>query len=219
IYGDADPLTYRLAGGTLLGSDTLSSIFTGNLSHGNNPNVSVYDITIGTLTLSAYSQSRYSFTFSDTTSFTIAPRSLTVTPDSGQSKTSGETDPSPFLYTITGGSLLPGDSLSGALSRVSGENPGLYPFLLGTLGNPNYALSLTGVPPAQFVILAGNNTLPTISFTDPNTIWPYIAPKSAIGHTAVISYAGQPPETTGALEHSSSFEVFNGEVPEKNPGR
>ncbi|MEZ0296818.1 MAG: choice-of-anchor Q domain-containing protein, partial [Candidatus Methylacidiphilales bacterium] len=239
IYGDADPLTYRLAGGTLLGSDILSAIFTGNLSHGNNPNAGVYDITIGTLALNAYGQSRYTFTFSDTADFTIAPRPLAVTPDSGQSKTFGETDPSPFLYTITGGSLLTGDSLTGALSRVSGEDPGFYLFLLGTLGNPNYALTLNGVPSAQFAILADNTppappappapptppkppeppTLRTISFADPNTLWFYIAPKSPIGHSGVIYYAPPPPETTGALEHGSSFKLFSGEASEVDPVR
>jgi len=79
-------------------------------------------------------------------SLTINPRPLTITPSSGQSKVYGNADPA-FTYSITSGSLVPGDTLSGALSRNSGENVGAYAFTLGTLSNANYSLSLAAGAP------------------------------------------------------------------------
>ncbi|MDH7975481.1 YDG domain-containing protein [Sphingomonas sp. AR_OL41] len=59
------------------------------------------------------------------------------------SKTQGASDPT-FTYQISSGSLVAGDSFSGALTRASGELPGPYAITQGTLsaGN-NYTLNFT----------------------------------------------------------------------------
>ncbi|MBC8569901.1 fibronectin type III domain-containing protein [Zongyangia hominis] len=72
--------------------------------------------------------------------FTIAVKEITVTPDAGQSKRTGQDDPS-FTYTVSP-ALVGDDSLTGALGRVAGEEPGTYAFTLGTLANGNYRLVL-----------------------------------------------------------------------------
>lgn len=69
----------------------------------------------------------------------ILPREITVTPTMHLWKTYGDPDPE-LSYTVTG--LLPGDSLSGALSREEGENVGFYSVEIGTLANPNYEIKL-----------------------------------------------------------------------------
>ncbi|HET6851885.1 MAG TPA: MBG domain-containing protein, partial [Pyrinomonadaceae bacterium] len=79
--------------------------------------------------------------------FTINKRPLQVTATAGQFKTYGAADPV-FAYTITSGSLAFTDAFTGALSRVAGQNVGLYAITIGTLavndGNSgnNYNLSL-----------------------------------------------------------------------------
>jgi len=67
----------------------------------------------------------------------IAPKSITVTADNA-SKTYGEDDPT-FTYTATG--LEVGDTLTGTLSRETGENAGTYAITQGTLANPNYEIT------------------------------------------------------------------------------
>ncbi|MBR4093660.1 MAG: chitobiase/beta-hexosaminidase C-terminal domain-containing protein, partial [Oscillospiraceae bacterium] len=67
----------------------------------------------------------------------IAPKSITVTADNA-SKTYGEDDPT-FTYTATG--LEGSDTLTGTLSRETGENAGTYAITQGTLANPNYDIT------------------------------------------------------------------------------
>ncbi len=69
---------------------------------------------------------------SDELTVTVSTLGLTITADPGQGKIYGETDPA-LAYSITSGALLPGDSLSGSLTRVSGESAGTYAILQGTL--------------------------------------------------------------------------------------
>ena len=82
-----------------------------------------------------------------TGTLTINKRSIEVTADSGQFKIYGDADPASFTYTITSGSLVSPDAFTGALSRVAGENAGLYAITIGTLaindgnGGNNYNLS------------------------------------------------------------------------------
>ena len=79
---------------------------------------------------------------SDLGTLIVSPRPVTVTPDS-KTKTVGAADPV-LTYQITSGSLVSGASLSGALTRVSGEAVGSYSILQGTLtsgNNPNYEIT------------------------------------------------------------------------------
>ena len=73
---------------------------------------------------------------------TVNKRPITVTADA-KSKTYGDLDPA-LTYQITTGSLVGTDTLSGSLTRVSGENVGTYAINQGTLDNSNYAITYVG---------------------------------------------------------------------------
>ena len=70
---------------------------------------------------------------------TISQRPISVTADA-KSKTYGNADPS-LSYQVTTGSLVSGDSLSGALSRTTGENVGSYTISASALANGNYLIT------------------------------------------------------------------------------
>lgn len=132
IYGDVDPtLTYKITSGSLAYSDA----FTGALSRAAGDNVGTYSIMQGTLNLS----SNYTLTY-EGANFTITPRPITVTADA-KSKVYGDTDPA-LTYQITSGSLAYSDAFTGALSRATGENVGVYAIEQGTLAlSSNYTLT------------------------------------------------------------------------------
>ena len=76
---------------------------------------------------------------------TINPKTLTITPDAGQYKGFGDSDPV-ITYTYNESQLVSGDVIGfdGALGREEGEDVGLYEITLGTLEstNTNYALAI-----------------------------------------------------------------------------
>jgi hypothetical protein len=88
--------------------------------------------------------------------FTVNPRAITVTADA-KSKAYGAADPT-FTYTITTGSLVLGDAITGTLTRAAGTDVGTYQIQQGALTtatNPKYAitfvaadLSITRATPA-----------------------------------------------------------------------
>ena len=90
----------------------------------------------------AYSNSSASLSTS------VLGRAITITPTSGQSKPFGDSEPI-ISYTITSGSLYGLDTLTGALSRVSGEDAGAYAITAGNLYNANYVITLA---PVNFMI-------------------------------------------------------------------
>ena len=132
-YGGSDPaLTYTYTP-SLIGSDT----FSGALSRVAGENAGTYAITQGTLSLS----SNYTITYVGA-NLTINPLGITVTADA-KSKTYGDADPA-LTYTYTP-SLIGGDTFSGALSRVAGENAGTYAITQGTLAlSSNYTITYVG---------------------------------------------------------------------------
>ena len=69
----------------------------------------------------------------------VLKRAITVTADA-KSKTYGQADPV-WTCSITSGSLINSDTLSGALSRAEGETPGTYAIHQGTLDNAAYAIT------------------------------------------------------------------------------
>ncbi|TSA32359.1 MAG: hypothetical protein D4R64_16090, partial [Porphyromonadaceae bacterium] len=83
---------------------------------------------------------KYGYNTTTTTIADIIPKPITVTADPGLSKVYGATDPI-FTYTYTA-DLIKGDNFTGLLTRVPGENPGLYTIFQGTLtlGN-NYIIT------------------------------------------------------------------------------
>ncbi len=100
----------------------------------------------------------------------ILAKDITVTADSGQHKTYGDPDPTPFTYQVTSGELVGGDSFNGALARDPGEDAGTYAITQGTLaindgsGGDNYNLTYVG---ADFTIDPAGTIAPTITSLDP----------------------------------------------------
>jgi len=104
-------------------------------------------VTVTGFTLAGADKGNYSLsatTLSATAS--ILPKALSVTATAGQNKTYGSVDPV-FAYSLSG--LITGDSLTGALSRNSGENVGNYAIIKGSLSNANYTITFV---PADFAI-------------------------------------------------------------------
>ena len=136
VYGDADPapLPYHVTSGNLVNTDS----FSGALVRAAGEAVGPYAITQGTLALST----NYALTYVGAT-LTITARPITVTAD-GQTKVYGNADPA-LSYQVTSGTVVTGDSFSGALTRVAGEAVGPYAITQGTLAlSTNYTLSYVG---------------------------------------------------------------------------
>ncbi len=70
---------------------------------------------------------------------TLTKRRITVTADA-LTKTYGDADPI-LSYTITSGSLVSGDVLTGSLVREAGETVGEYTINQGSLDNANYEIT------------------------------------------------------------------------------
>ena len=110
---------------------------------------------------------------SGTTTFTINPAALTITPNDSQSKHYGDPDP---VLTYANDGLMEGDELTGALSRAEGESVGNYEIIQGTIdnsSNPNYVITFT--TGKTFTITAkslGSGTTPaeniTVEITEAN---------------------------------------------------
>ncbi len=150
IYGQSTPtLTYTVGSGP-------SSDLTGALAL-NTPetNAGTYTGDIGQGTLAA---TGYLLEFTAGT-LTIDQRTVTVDPNSGQTKVYGATDPTLTYTSETATSttgLVNSDSLSGDISYVGAgakTNVGNYAFTTGTLANSNYKIVLeTGPSTPTFAI-------------------------------------------------------------------
>src|SRR5207249_4538685 len=134
IYGAGDPtLAYTFAP-ALVGTDT----FSGGLSRDAGENVGLYNITQGTLALSA----NYTLAFTTGVKFEIKKLTVTVTPTAGQYKIYGAGDPT-LAYTFAP-ALVGTDTFSGGLSRDAGADVGFYNITQGTLAlSTNYTLAFT----------------------------------------------------------------------------
>src|SRR5437016_9919792 len=134
IYGAGDPtLAYTFAP-ALVGTDT----FSGGLSRDAGENVGLYNITQGTLALSA----NYTLAFTTGGKFAIKELAVTVTATAGQYKIYGAGDPT-LAYTFAP-ALVGTDTFSGGLSRDAGADVGFYNITQGTLAlSTNYALVVT----------------------------------------------------------------------------
>lgn len=143
IYGNTPTNPgLTVTSGTLVNGDTLASLgLTNDFPITSRTNVGTYELTATAATNPNYKIISLGGTW------VVKVRPLSVAALTGQGKAFGASDPV-LLYTATG--LVNGDTLSGLLSRVSGENPGLYEILLGSLsGGRNYLLDFTG---ANFTI-------------------------------------------------------------------
>jgi hypothetical protein len=133
LYGEADPVWTATTIG-LVNGDNLDIQYKVSAASG------LADRTITPSTSQTYPN--YSITFTLGTLTTTA-RPVTVTADA-VSKTYGDVDPA-LTYNVTTGSLAAGDSFTGVLTRVAGENVGLYAITQNTLAlNSNYELTFVG---------------------------------------------------------------------------
>ncbi|EFK57891.1 bacterial surface protein 26-residue PARCEL repeat (3 repeats) [Sphingobacterium spiritivorum ATCC 33861] len=137
VYGSADPaFTYTVTG---LANGDDQSIITGNLTRVAGENIGTYAILQGTLGTTA----NYDIVYTGA-DFNITKATLIIRANA-KTKVYGSADPA-LTYTITG--FENGDDqsvITGALTRVSGENIGTYAILQGTLGTTaNYDIVYTG---------------------------------------------------------------------------
>ncbi|MBN3582283.1 gliding motility-associated C-terminal domain-containing protein [Algoriphagus aestuarii] len=139
VYGDTDPVFMYVVSG-LKNGDT-QAVISGSLERALGENVGFYAIMLGTV--DAGGNYNINYTGAD---FEITRANLDVTAEAGQMKTYGDTDPV-FTYTVNG--LKNGDTnvvVSGALSRVAGEDVGMYAIQQGTVdAGPNYILNFTSL--------------------------------------------------------------------------
>jgi hypothetical protein len=132
VYGEADPTLLYTYSPELVYGDS----FTGSLARTGGEDVASYAINQGTLDAGE----NYDITF-EGADFSITVRPITVTINAA-SKVWGQADPV-FTYSITSGSLVEGDSFSGSLTRVPGEDLGTYNITRGTLAlSANYDLTV-----------------------------------------------------------------------------
>ena len=140
----------RTLGGTIFGTDAVTP--GGGTANFADKNFGPTKTVTGTgFTLSNTDAGNYMISpNSATTTASITERPITVTADA-ITKVFGNPDPS-LTYQVTSGSLVIGDTFSGALVRVAGENVSIYAILQGTLSlNSNYRLTYVG---ANFTITA-----------------------------------------------------------------
>jgi hypothetical protein len=140
--------------------------------------------------------------------FTINKRPLQVTATAGQFKIYGNNDPA-FAYTITSGTLAFSDDFTGALSRVAGENVGLYAITIGTLhvndGNSgnNYNLTLVS---NNFEIkkraISVKADAKTKTFGDPDPVFTYQITSGSLAFSDTFTGAltRDPGELVGTYE-------------------
>ena len=145
VFGTSDPLPFTYAHTALVGTDAIS----GALGRVAGENVNTYAYTLGTLDAGT----NYTLAMaSSPTTFSITAKPITITPDAGQTKVFGTSDPLPFTYAHT--ALVGTDPISGTLGRVTGENVNTYAYTLGTLdAGTNYTLAMASSP-ATFSITA-----------------------------------------------------------------
>jgi hypothetical protein len=125
--------------------------------------------------------------------FTVNPRAITVTADA-KSKIYGAIDPT-FTYSITTGSLVLGDALTGTLTRASGSDVGTYQIQQGTLTtsiNPKYAITYAS---ADLSITRGT---PTLVLSYPNSNVAILRPGATDTPTVTTS------SSAGSLTYTTS---------------
>jgi autotransporter-associated beta strand protein len=164
IYGNSDPaLTYQVTSGTMVSGDTL----TGALTRSAGENVGSYTIDVGTLVNGNY------LITANNGALSITQRPITVTADN-LNKIYGNSDPA-LTYQVTTGTMVSGDTLSGALTRSAGENVGSYTINASALANGNYlitanngSLSISQRPTAITTISATTPPINASIFPPPN---------------------------------------------------
>ena len=109
----------------------------------------------------------YAVTFSNITTGVITARPLTITADP-KAKAFGTLDPA-LTYTLTSGTFVGGDSLSGALTRDPGEAVGVYAIRQGSLSaGTNYNITYVG---ANLTISIINQTITVVTHAPATAVY------------------------------------------------
>lgn len=125
--------------------------------------------------------------------FTVNARAITVTADA-KTKVYGAADPT-FTYTITTGSLVLGDVITGALTRAAGTDVGDYQIQQGALTtatNPKYAITFVSAD------LTITRATPVLVLTYPNSNVAILRPGAVDTPTVTTS------SSSGALTFATS---------------
>ena len=125
--------------------------------------------------------------------FTVNPRAITATADA-KTKVFEATDPT-FTYTITTGSLVLGDVITGTLKRATGTDVGDYQIQQGTLTtatNPKYEITFVSAD------LSITRATPTLVLTYPNSNVAILRPGAVDTPTVTTS------SSSGALTFATS---------------
>ena len=139
-YGDANP-TFTIAYTGFTGSDTASVLDTAPTASSTADGTT--NVGLATISASGGSDNNYTITHVNGT-LTISARPITVSVDIGLAKVIGGTDPA-LTYSVTVGTVVNGDTPTGALTRTAGEFPGTYPITIGTLSyGSNYNVTFVG---------------------------------------------------------------------------
>ena len=129
----------------------------------------------------------------------IAPVDIIILADP-QSKIYGDPDPE-LTYQVTEGSLVPGDSFSGMLTRDLGEDVGSYTILQGSLMlSPNYVLTYLGndltITPRAITVTADPQTK-FIGQPDPELTYTVTEGALVTGDAFTGTLVREPGEVTG----------------------
>jgi gliding motility-associated-like protein len=109
-------------------------------------------------------------------SSTVAKAAITVTANSGQSKTYGNVDPA-LTYTVSAPGLAFADTFSGNLSRAAGENVNTYAVTIGSLSaGSNYSITFTAgttfaINQRAITVTANTGQSKIYGDVDPNLIY------------------------------------------------
>jgi hypothetical protein len=132
VYGDSDPaFTYTATG--VVGTDAPTGALS-RVTPNTNVLIGTYAIEQGTLSYG----NNYNINYTGA-NLTITKRPITILPVA-KTKVYGDTDPFLNQFSITAGSLAPGDATGDQFGRATGENVGSYLMTLGTkkfYGNVN----------------------------------------------------------------------------------
>lgn len=112
---------------------------------GGQTNASASNYTATASALTGEKAGNYKLPAANTQAFIINRRAITVTPNDGQSKTYGDSDPT-LTYTVS--NIVSGESLSGTLARDAGENVSAVPYAITqgevtNANNGNYNITFT----------------------------------------------------------------------------
>ncbi|WP_152286890.1 MBG domain-containing protein [Flavicella marina] len=195
VYGELDPIFSYDVSPNLVSGDVLS----GSLQRVAGEDVGVYEITQGDINAG----SNYTLTFITGNTFSITQKNITVSPTLNQSKNYGEVDPV-LSYSVSP-SLEVGDVFSGNLTRISGENVGMYEITQGDLSaGTNYNINF--VSGVNFSIMTKDILITPVfgqskifGETDPvlgYTVFPFLE----VGDAFSGSLTRQPGEDIGNYE-------------------